>query len=340
MKDFIYSTIARAKLSKKTIVLPEGDDMRTLKAAEWLLKDNIANLVILGDAETIKDTSYNLEGAEIIDPRYYPESEALANELYEIRKAKGMTIEKARELIKDVMYLGVMLVKTGKVDGMVAGATHYTADVLRPSLQILKTAPDAKLVSSFFIMCVPECNLGSRGIFLFSDCGLVVNPSADELANIAVSAADSFRSIVGAEPAVAMISHSTRGSAKNDDSQKVAEATAIAKELAPMLAIDGEMQVDAAIIPEIGAMKAPGSFVAGRANVLVFPDLDAGSAAYKLVQRLAKAEAYGPILQGIAAPVNDLSRGCIARDIYGVVAITCVQAQIMEKKRKAEQAKQ
>lgn len=337
MKDFIYSTVARAKLSKKTIVLPEGDDMRTLKAAEWLLKDNVANLIILGNAEAIQNTGYVLDGAEIIDPRHYPEAEELANELYEIRKAKGMTIEKARELIGDVMYLGVMMVKAGIADGMVAGACHYTADVLRPSLQILKTAPGSKLVSSFFIMCVPECNLGSRGTFLFSDCGLVINPNAEELANIAISSADSFREIVGAEPAVAMISHSTRGSANNDDAKKVAQATALAKELDPDLAVDGEMQVDAAIIPEIGSMKAPRSHVAGRANVLVFPDLDAGSVAYKLVQRLAKAEAYGPILQGIAAPVNDLSRGCIARDIYGVVAITCVQAQIMEK-RKAEQA--
>ncbi|MBR0405911.1 MAG: phosphate acetyltransferase [Eggerthellaceae bacterium] len=337
MKDFIYSTVARAKLSRKTIVLPEGDDMRTLKAAEWLLKDNVANLIILGDAEAISNTGYVLDGAEIIDPRYYPECEELANELYEIRKAKGMTIEKANELIKDVMYLGVMMVKTGKADGMVAGACHYTADVLRPSLQILKTAPGSKLVSSFFIMCVPGCNLGSRGTFLFSDCGLVVNPNAEELANIAISSADSFREIISAEPVVAMISHSTRGSANNDDAKKVAEATALAKEIDPELALDGEMQVDAAIIPEIGAMKAPRSHVAGRANVLIFPDLDAGSVAYKLVQRLAKAEAYGPILQGIAAPVNDLSRGCIARDIYGVVAITCVQAQIMEKKRKAAQ---
>jgi phosphate acetyltransferase len=337
MKDFIYSMVARAKLSKKTIVLPEGDDMRTLKAAEWILNENIANLIILGDAEAIKETSYKLDDAEIIDPRYYSESEELANELYEIRKAKGMTIEKARELIKDVMYLGVMMVKVGKADGMVAGATHYTADVLRPSLQILKTAPEAKLVSSFFVMCVPNCNLGSRGMFLFSDCGLVVNPNAEELANIAVSSAESFRSIVGAEPAVAMISHSTKGSANNDDAKKVVEATAIAKEIAPDLALDGEMQVDAAIIPEIGAMKAPGSHVAGRANVLIFPDLDAGGSAYKLVQRLAKAEAYGPILQGIAAPVNDLSRGCIARDIYGVIVITCVQAQIMAKKKKAQQ---
>ena len=337
MQDFIYSIVERARLSIKTIVLPEGDDPRTLKAAEKILKDGIANLVILGDADAISKTGYNLEKARIIDPRYYSESEELANKLYEIRKAKGMTIEKARELIKDVMYLGVMLVKVGEVDGMVAGATHYTADVLRPSLQILKTAPGSKLVSSFFIMCVPDCNLGSRGTFLYSDCGLVINPTPEELANIAIASADSFRSLVGARPQVAMISHSTMGSATNDDAKKVAEATAIAKELAPGLSLDGEMQVDAAIIPEIGEMKAPDSNVAGRANVLIFPDLDSGSVAYKLTQRLANAEAYGPILQGIAAPVNDLSRGCVARDIYGVVAITCVQAQIAEKQRAEQQ---
>ena len=331
MSDLIHSLVARAKLDPKTIVLPEGDDMRTLKAAEKILKDGLASLVILGDVEKINRTGYNLEGARLIDPRTFPEREEYANKLYEIRKAKGMTIEKARELIQDVMYLGVMLVKTGEVDGMVAGACHYTADVLRPSLQILKTAPGVPLVSSFFIMCVPDCNLGSRGTFVFSDCGLEINPDAERLANIAIQAADSFKNLVQATPVVAMISHSTMGSAKNDDSAKVVKATEIAKELAPNLALDGEMQVDAAIVPEIGAMKAPDSLVAGHANVLVFPDLDAGSVAYKLVQRLGKAEAYGPILQGIAAPVNDLSRGCMARDIYGVVAITCVQAQYTKK---------
>ena len=335
MKDFIYSIVGRAKVSVKTIVLPEGDDPRTLKAAARILRDGVARLIILGDEEFINNTSYDLSDARVIDPRTYEKSEEMAQELFEIRKHKGMTIEKARELVKDVMYFGVMLVKMGEADGMVAGACHYTADVLRPSLQILKTAPDAKLVSSFFIMCVPDCDLGSRGTFLFSDCGLVINPNPEELANIAVSSAKSFRDLVGAEPVVALTSHSTRGSAKNADVDKVAEATALAKQLAPELALDGEMQVDAAIVPEIGAMKAPGSHVAGRANVLIFPDLDAGSVAYKLVQRLGKAEAYGPILQGIAAPVNDLSRGCISRDIYGVVAITCVQAQIAdEMKRK------
>jgi len=331
MSDLIQSMVERAKLEPKTIVLPEGDDTRTLEAAERLLRDGVASLVILGDVEKIKQAGYNLDGARLIDPRTFSEREEYAEKLYEIRKAKGMTIEKARELIEDVMYLGVMLVKTGVVDGMVAGACHYTADVLRPSLQILRTAPGAALVSSFFIMCVPDCDLGLHGTFVFSDCGLEVNPDEERLANIAIQSANSFKNLLGAEPMVALTSHSTMGSAKNDDALKVVRATEIAKKLAPELALDGEMQIDAAIVPEIGAMKAPDSPVAGKANVLVFPDLDAGSVAYKLVQRLGKAEAYGPILQGIAAPVNDLSRGCVASDIYGVAAITCVQAQYMKK---------
>lgn len=327
MGSFIDTIVTRAKACKKTIVLAEGDDERTLKAAERLLADDVANLIILGDAEAIAANGYKLESATIIDPRTYEKSTELAEQLYEIRKAKGMTPEKAAELVQDVLYLGVMLVKTGIADGMVAGACHATGDVLRPSLQILKTAPGVKLVSSFFIMVVPDCELGENGTFLFSDCGLEVQPDAERLANIAVSSASSFERLVGAQPRVAMLSHSSYGSANNDDSAKVVEATRIAKELAPDLALDGELQLDAAIVPAVGASKAPGSPVAGKANVLVFPDLDAGNIGYKLVQRLAKAEAYGPVTQGIAAPVNDLSRGCDADDIYGVVAITCVQAQ-------------
>lgn len=327
MSAFLDSIVTRAKAQKKTIVLPEGDDPRTLEAAERVLADDVADLVILGDAGAIAASGRNLEGARIIDPSSYPERESLAQALYEVRKAKGMTIEEAREKLDDVLYFGVMLVKTGAADGMVAGACHATGDVLRPSLQILKTAPGAALVSSFFIMCVPDCDLGANGTFLFSDCGLEVQPSAERLANIAVSSAASFKTLVGEEPLVALLSHSSYGSAKNDDAAKVVEATGIAKELAPELALDGELQLDAAIIPEVGASKAPGSPVAGKANVLVFPDLDAGNIGYKLVQRLAKAEAYGPVTQGIAAPVNDLSRGCTADDIYGVVAITSVQAQ-------------
>ena len=327
MSVFLDSIIARAKSDKKTIVLPEGDDPRTLEAAERILADGIADLIILGDSAAIEASGRDLSGAEIVDMATFDGKDELAAMLYEIRKAKGMTPEQAREKMDDVLYLGVMLVKSGRADGMVSGACHSTGDVLRPSLQILKTAPGAKLVSSFFVMCVPDCELGAEGTFVFSDCGLEVQPDAERLANIAVCSAASFESLVGAEPVVAMLSHSSYGSAKNDDTAKVVEATRIAKELAPDLALDGELQLDAAIVPEVGASKAPDSPVAGRANVLVFPDLDAGNIGYKLVQRLAKAEAYGPVTQGIAAPVNDLSRGCNADDIYGVVAITCVQAQ-------------
>ena len=327
MSSFLDSIVSRAKAQRMTIVLPEGDDPRTLEAAERAIADGLANLIILGDAEAIGNSGRNLEGARIIDPRTYEGRDKLADTLYEVRKAKGMTPEEARAKLDDVLYFGVMLVKTGVADAMVAGACHATGDVLRPSLQILKTAPGAALVSSFFIMCVPDCDMGAQGTFLFSDCGLEVQPTAERLANIAVSSAASFKTLVGVEPQVALLSHSSHGSAKNDDAAKVVEATAIAKQLAPDLALDGELQLDAAIVPEIGASKAPGSSVAGHANVLVFPDLDAGNIGYKLVQRLAKAEAYGPITQGIAAPVNDLSRGCVADDIYGVIAITCVQAQ-------------
>lgn len=328
MSVFLDSIVTRAKADCKTIVLPEGDDPRTLEAAERVLAEGVANLIILGDAEAIASSGRALEGARIIDPRTYEDREKLADLLYDLRKAKGMTPEEAHKKLDDVLYFGVMLVKTGVADGMVAGACHATGDVLRPSLQILKTAPGVLLVSSFFIMCVPDCDMGAKGVFLFSDCGLEVQPTSERLAHIAVNSAASFKSLVGEEPQVALLSHSSHGSAKNDDAAKVVEAAAAAKELAPELALDGELQLDAAIVPEIGESKAPGSPVAGHANVLVFPDLDAGNIGYKLVQRLAKAEAYGPITQGIAAPVNDLSRGCVADDIFGVIAITCVQAQV------------
>ena len=327
MSAFLNGIIERARADKKTIVLPEGDDPRTLEAAEKILGDGIANLIILGDVEAMRSSGRDLDGATLLNPADYEGRAALAERLYEIRKAKSMTPEQAEELMDNVLYFGVMLVKEGMADGMVAGACHATGDVLRPSLQILKTAPGAKLVSSFFVMVVPDCELGYQGTFVFSDCGLEVQPNAERLANIALSSAASFRTLVGGTPAVAMLSHSSYGSAKNDDASKVVEATRIAKELDPELALDGELQLDAAIVPEIGASKAPSSPVAGHANVLVFPDLDAGNIGYKLVQRLAKAEAYGPVTQGIAAPVNDLSRGCCADDIYGVIAITCVQAQ-------------
>lgn len=327
MASFLQSMIERAKADKQTIVLPEGNDERTLKAAQEILKLGAAALIILGDADEIGSAGYDLAGAEIINPRTSTLREELAEKLHEIRAAKGMTPEAALELMDDELYFGVMLVKTGRADGMVAGACHSTGNVLRPCLQILKTAPGAKLVSSFFIMVVPDCDLGEKGTFLFSDCALEVQPDDEKLASIAVDSAKSWKALIGTEPQVALLSHSTQGSANNEDAGKIVRATALAKQMAPEIALDGELQLDAAIIPEIGASKAPESKVAGHANVLVFPDLDAGNIGYKLVQRLAKAEAYGPITQGIAAPVNDLSRGCSAEDIVGVVAITCVQAQ-------------
>lgn len=327
---FLESMIERARADRKVIVLPEGDDARTLEAASEILARDVADLIILGDADAIAASGYDLAGAQVIDPRASELREPLAAELCELRRAKGMTPEQAMALMDDVLYFGVMMVKTGRADGMVAGACHATGDVLRPCLQILKTAPGVKLVSSFFVMVVPDCDLGQDGTFIFSDCGLEVQPDAERLAHIAVNSARSWQTLIGTEPAVALLSHSSHGSARNDDAAKVVEATALARELAPGLALDGELQLDAAIVPEVGASKAPSSPVAGRANVLVFPDLDAGNIGYKLVQRLAKAEAYGPITQGIAAPVNDLSRGCSAADIVGVIAITCVQAQARE----------
>lgn len=250
--------------------------------------------------------------------------------LYETRKAKGMTIEKARDILhKDPLTFGVIMVKANDADGMVAGACHATADTLRPALQILKTAPGVKLVSGFFLMCVPDCEFGDNGTFLFADCGLNQDPTAEELAAIADSSAKSFKSLVGSKPIIAMLSHSTKGSAKHILVDKVVEATKIAHEQYPGLCIDGELQLDAALVPAVAKSKAPGSEVAGKANVLIFPNLDAGNIGYKLVQRLAKAEAYGPMLQGIAKPVNDLSRGCSWQDIVGVVALTAVQAQLV-----------
>lgn len=333
MSTFLETMLERARADKQTIVLPEGNDERTLAAADKIIKLGVADLIILGDEAAIRgNASYDLAQARIIDPRTSDLRDSLSQQLYELRRAKGMTPEGALELMDDVLYFGVMLVKAGLADGMVSGACHATGDVLRPCLQILKTAPGVKLVSSFFVMVVPNCDLGQAGTFIFSDCGLEVQPDAERLAHIAVNSAKSWRTLIGTEPAVAMLSHSSHGSAKNDDAAKVCEAVSIAHELAPNLALDGELQLDAAIVPEVGASKAPDSPVAGHANVLVFPDLDAGNIGYKLVQRLAKAEAYGPITQGIAAPVNDLSRGCSADDIVGVIAITCVQAQA----RKAE----
>ena len=327
---FLETMLSRAKADKQTIVLPEGGDPRTLEAAEKLLSAGACDLVVLGSEDDIAASGRNLEGARIVDPKTSDLREEFAAKLYELRKHKGMTPEDALSKMDDELYFGVMMVKCGIADGMVSGACHATADVLRPCLQILKTAPGVKLASSFFVMVVPNCDFGQDGTFIFSDCGLEVQPDDERLAHIAVNSARSWKSLMGTEPAVAMLSHSSKGSARNDDASKVVRAVEIAHDLAPEIALDGELQLDAAIVPSVGASKAAGSPVAGRANVLIFPDLDAGNIGYKLVQRPAKAEAYGPITQGLAAPVNDLSRGCSADDIVGVVAITCVQAQALK----------
>jgi len=327
--SFLDEISRRAKADIKTIVLPESSDIRTIKAASIILDKGIANVVLIGNEVKIKKLAgeYDISKAKIIDPFDFDRFEDYANTFYELRKAKGITIEQAREIMKDNLYFGVMMVKKGEADGMVSGAIHSTADTLRPALQILKTAPGTRLVSAFFVMVVPDCQYGENGIFVYADSGLVENPNAEELADIAIESAKSFRQLVQAEPKVAMLSYSTYGSAKSELTQKVVTATKIAKEKAPNLILDGELQADAALVPSIGKSKAPGSCVAGQANVLIFPDLNSGNIAYKLTQRLAKAEAYGPITQGIAKPVNDLSRGCSAEDIVGVVAITAVQAQ-------------
>ena len=327
---FIDTIKARAKADKKTIVLPESEDRRTYEAAAQILKEDLANLIIIGSEEAVKKGSEGLDvsKATIVDPEKNETTQAYVDKLVELRAKKGMTPEKAREtILNDYTYYGVMMVKMGDADGLVSGACHSTANTLRPCLQILKTKPGTKLVSAFFLMVVPDCEYGDDGVFVFGDCGLNQNPNPEELAAIAESSAESYRMLTGNEPRVAMLSHSSKGSAKHADVDKVVEATRIAKEANPDLALDGELQLDAAIVPSVGASKAPDSKVAGKANVLIFPDLDAGNIGYKLVQRLAKAEAYGPMTQGIAAPVNDLSRGCSAEDIVGVVAITAVQCQ-------------
>ena len=320
----------KAKADKKTIVLPESEDRRTYEAAAKILKEGIADIILVGSEEDVKKNGEGLDltGIKVVDPATSDRTAAYIDKLVELRSKKGMTPEQAKEiLLNQYLYYGVMMVKMGDADGMVSGACHSTADTLRPCLQILKTKPGTKLVSAFFLMEVPNCEFGENGTFVFADCGLNQDPNPEELAAIAASSAESFRSLVGAEPKVAFLSHSTKGSAKHALVDKVVEATKIAREQNPDLKLDGEMQLDAAIVPSVGEAKAPGSEVAGHANVLIFPNLDAGNIGYKLVQRLAKAEAYGPVTQGIAAPVNDLSRGCSADDIVGVVAITAVQCQ-------------
>ena len=320
----------RARADKKVIVLPESEDRRTYEAAAQIMKEGIADIVIVGTEEQVAEVGAGLDltGVKVVDPAKDPKAPEYIDKLVELRSKKGMTKEQATDiLMNQYLYYGVMMVKMGDADGMVSGACHSTADTLRPCLQILKTKPGTKLVSAFFLMVVPDCEYGANGTFIFADSGLEQNPDPEKLAAIAYSSAESFELLVQQPAKVAMLSHSTMGSAKHADVDKVVEATRIVKEAHPELMVDGEMQLDAAIVPSVGKSKAPNSPVAGEANVLVFPDLDAGNIGYKLVQRLAKAEAYGPVTQGIAKPVNDLSRGCSSEDIVGVVAITAVQAQ-------------
>ena len=329
--NFIDTIKERAKKEIKTIVLPEAEDIRTLEATNTILKEKFANIILIGNEEAIlkkaKENNLNIDGAKIINPKTSSKYEEYSNLLYELRKNKGMTLEQAKELTLDPVYYGMLMVKNNEADGLVSGAIHSSSDTLRPALQILKTAEGTKLVSAFFLMVVPDCNYGENGTFIFADSGLNQNPGVEELGEIAVASAKSFKQLVEKEPKIAMLSYSTYGSAKSELTEKVVEATKNIKLKHPELLVDGELQLDAAIIPEVAKLKAPESKVAGNANVLIFPDLNSGNIGYKLVQRLAKAEAYGPLCQGIAKPVNDLSRGCSSSDIVGVVAITALQAQ-------------
>ena len=329
--SFIEQIKERAKTEIKTIVLPEATDQRILEAAQIVKNEGYAKVILIGNEDEVKkianDKKIDIEGIKIVDPSKSERKEEYANKLYELRKAKGMTEEQAQKLILEPVYFGMMMVKLNDADGLVSGAAHSTSDTLRPALQILKTAPGTKLVSAFFVMVVPNCEYGSNGTFIFADSGLNEEPDSEKLSEIAISSSKSFEQLVGDKAKVAMLSYSTYGSAHSASTEKVIEATKLVKEKVPELIVDGELQLDAAIIPEVAEFKAKGSPLKGQANVLVFPDLGAGNIGYKLVQRLAKAEAYGPLCQGIAKPVNDLSRGCSSQDVAGVIAITAVQAQ-------------
>lgn len=320
----------RARQNKKTIVLPETEDIRVLKAAIQAEKEEIANIVLVGfkeNAEKVaKQNNIDLSKVNFVDILASGKAEQYAEKLYELRKHKGMSIEEAKEKVLDPVYFGMMMLKCDEADGLVSGAAHSTADTLRPALQIIKTKDGEKIVSAFFLMEVPNCEYGEKGIFIFADSGLNENPTPEQLAEIAHSSSISFEKLVGKESKIGMLSYSTHGSKDSEITLKVKEATNFIREKYPNLKVDGEIQLDVAIVPEIAKLKGVDSEVAGKCNTLIFPDLNCGNIAYKLVQNLAKAEAYGPICQGIAKPVNDLSRGCSVQDIVGVIAITAVQA--------------
>jgi len=336
--NLINEIIERAKADKQRIVLPEGTETRTLQAADQLVRDGVAEIILLGNPQEINLLANQLELKNIgktlvIDPKNHDKKQTYIDLLVKLRQAKGMTPEKAAVLVEDPLYLACLMIKNGDADGEIAGAQNTTGDVLRPALQIIKTSPGVSVVSGAFIMFTKTTQYGKDGILIFADCAVMPNPTAQELASIAIASAQTARGIVGVEPRVAMLSFSTKGSAQHEMIDKVAEATRIAKEIAPDLLIDGELQADAALVPSVGASKAPGSAIAGQANVLVFPSLEAGNIGYKLVQRLGNAEAVGPILQGMAAPVNDLSRGCSVDDIYKMVAIAANQSIAAKSKK-------
>lgn len=329
--DFISRIKEQARKHKQRIVLPEGTESRTLEAADIIIKEGLADIILIGNADDINAAASKLQleqisKATIVDPLNNPKEEEYVSLLVEIRKNKGLTADKARALLKNPLYLAVMMIKNGDADGEVAGAENATGDVLRPAFQIVKTKPGISVVSGAFFMILPDKSYGEDGIMVFADCAVHPNPTAQELAEIAVATGETTKSIAGFDPRIALLSFSTKGSAQHEMVDKVVEATKLAQQMAPNLEVDGELQSDAAIVPSIGSKKAPDSKIAGKANVLVFPTLETGNIAYKLVQRLAGAEAVGPVLQGMAAPINDLSRGCSVSDIVNLVAITVNQA--------------
>jgi phosphate acetyltransferase len=330
--DFIQETWTKAKKLNKTIVLPETEDARVLKAAELITKSKLAKIILIGEETAMRLVAgagdVDLTGIKVVNPLKHPNIDKYVQQLKERRAAKGMTIEKARHLLtRDYPYFGAMLVEQGEADGMVTGATHFTADTLRATIDCIGKAPGQSIISSFFVMVLKDKQFGDDGVLFYADCGVVPNPTAEQLADIAIQTAESYIKLLGSEPRLAMLSFSTKTSAVHPDVDKVINATKLAKEKRPELLIDGELQFDAALIPGIGQRKAPGSLVAGKANILIFPDLDAGNIGYKITERLAHAQAFGPLLQGEAKAVNDLSRGCSVDDIVNITAITAVQAQ-------------